>query len=94
MVKQENIVLFTAKGDEDLTLNVRIQDRMLSSLMNIEQSYLSFCAKARFGYSAAFYEDNVLCGFQHLFLANSDIQIPKHASLGFAQTRDSILGAI
>lgn len=42
MVKQENIVLFTAKGDEDVTLNVRIQDRMLSSLMNIEQSYLSF----------------------------------------------------
>lgn len=26
MEKQENIVLFTAKGDEDVTLNVRIQD--------------------------------------------------------------------
>lgn len=26
MEKQENIVLFTAKGDEDVTLNVRLQD--------------------------------------------------------------------
>lgn len=29
MVKQENIVLFTAKDNEDVTLNVRIQDEIV-----------------------------------------------------------------